>query len=346
MEFKPESVFSDGEPEVIEVKSPIDQFREQWTVLPGPLPFLRQRTLLREHPELVPYAELARAKGWAQPLAFALQGLVVTAFLISALSWLITRDRGVEADQIAALHADVDAEMNRLEGVIDAAQVGIARTEHSRKTAGLTVGSSGPTLTKEEAVARLNTLIEETRKEEARYKYNAAIQERNLHALGDARALAHSGTPVIFVLALLFAAQLVGKGIQKDFGWFKLTRQADEYYLYYAVAEGVWINCVLVVLMHLGLSATAYGLGGLFGQGLIVRGIFWLLVYALLAYFFHTVSMSLYRVMQIPAPRKDDILGNKILLRVHNSFLMLFLPFEAALIVLCYGVYLLQKSVG
>ena len=98
MEFQVETEF-------LEVKSPIDRFRQQWEHQPGALPFLKQRNVILQNPDLIQYAELARVKGWTQPLIFALQGLLVIAVIVSALNWWITRERGAQADAIAAIRA-------------------------------------------------------------------------------------------------------------------------------------------------------------------------------------------------------------------------------------------------
>src|SRR5215469_373047 len=148
--------------EFIEVKSPIDRFKEQWAQQAGKIPFLRQRDFMLQHPDLVQYAELASAKGWIQPLLFALQGLVLAAFFLSAFSWLITRDRGWYTDQVAVAGAEMQSEIKTEQAVIDAAQANLIKVEKSRNEAGFTVADS-KNLTREQAKARLNAIIEEAR---------------------------------------------------------------------------------------------------------------------------------------------------------------------------------------
>ena len=114
------------EEQFIEVKSPIDRLREQWMSQSG-ASFLRQIKLVQQYPELIQYAELARLQGWTQPLMFALQALLLIAVLLSGLNWLITRDNGKQADEIAAVRADLETEMKRLQGVIDASKFEISR---------------------------------------------------------------------------------------------------------------------------------------------------------------------------------------------------------------------------
>src|SRR5438270_3816202 len=200
------------EEQFIEVKSPIDRLREQWTAQSG-ANFLRQIKLVQQEPELVQYAELARLPGWTQPLMFALQGLLLVAVLLSGLNWLITKDNGRQADEIAAVKADLEVEMKRLQGVIDASKFEISRVIRSNKKEGFTVGASGPTLSKQEALQQLNPLIEKTKTSQQEYTRRAALRQKELHAIGDAHALACSGTPVVFVLALIFAAQLFRRGV-------------------------------------------------------------------------------------------------------------------------------------
>jgi hypothetical protein len=342
-----ESVYgAEDETEVIAVKTPVERFREQWAAQSAPVNFLRQCGFIRQSPDLLPYAEPARIQGWAQPLIFALQGLVLAAFLLSAMNWLIVRDRGQQADDIVALHADVAAESKRLKGLIEAAQVGLERLNRSRKTEGLTVGTSGPTLNREQAAQEFTALIEATQKEEAQYKYKKALEEKTLHASGDAWALFNSATPVMLVLALVFSAQFIRRGIQGDYSRFRLARQADDFYLYYAVATGMWFVLGLVALLLLLMNAHAYGLGGFFeGGGFLIKIVLWLGAFGLLMYNFFVVSMSLHKAMLIPAPSLEEILDNWVFIHINIGFWTVFAALEAGAAVLCYGVYLLQKSV-
>ncbi|HWZ45443.1 MAG TPA: hypothetical protein VNW97_18350 [Candidatus Saccharimonadales bacterium] len=344
---QPEQVFGGTEAEeVVAVRTPVERFRDQWAAQSAPVSFLRQYGFIQRNPDLLPYAEQARIKGWAQPLIFALQGLVLTAFLLSAANWLITRDRGPQADEIAALHLQVATEANRLKGLIEADQVGLDRINHSRRTGGLTVGTSGPTLSWEEAVQKTKALIEDTQKEEAQYKYKKALEEKTLHASGDAWALFHSASPVMLVLALIFSAQFIRRGIQGDYGKIRLAKQSDDFYLYHVVASGLWMVLGLVAVLHLLLSAPAYNLASFFeGGGLLIKGLLWLGAFGLLMYTFVLISIRLYKTMVLPAPALEDILENRIFLHINIGFWMVFAVLEAGLGALSYGVYLLQKSV-
>jgi hypothetical protein len=332
------------QPELIEVKSPIDQFKEKLAQQPGRTAFLRQRNLILQYPELIQYADLARTTGWLQPLWFALQALVVTAFLLSGLSWWISHDRGKQTSEIAAVRADLETSLKANQGVIEAAQFELTRIQHSRNTAGFTVAESR-NLTKEQALAQLNSLIEETRKLQENNQRKAELKIQNLRATQDALALAASGTPLVFSLALLFAAQLFRRQTQNHYRGSKLIWRADSFYLFSIASRGLWLNCAFVVILNLALSRSAYGLAGIFeAVGPIGQGIFWLAVYALLLYWFLIVAKDLYKTMQLPTPASYGTPENKLLLYMHNSFWLVFAAFETALLLLASAVYWIEKS--
>jgi hypothetical protein len=329
--------------EFIEVKSPIDRFRDEWAKLPGKA-FLRQRKLLLQGPELVQYAELARVRGWKPPLAFALQGLLLAAFLLSFFSWVITRDEGHYADEIVKVQAELESQLKTEEAVINSSQFEIKNIQGSRKTSGFAVASS-TNLTKDEALLQLNALMEETNRREDEYKFKAAVKKQNLRAAGDGFGLAASGTGMVFSLALIFAAPLFGRMMQKQYGRHKLAAQADSYYLYYVTSAGLWLNLVFVIVLNVFLSNSAYGLGSIVeAVGSLGRTLFWLALYALMLYWFFTVSKALHKAMQLPRLKDYASPGNKVLICMHNSFWMAFVVFEAALCLLAYGVYVMERS--
>ena len=331
------------EAEFIEVKSPIDRFKEEWPKLSASTVFSRQRKFLLQNPDLVQYAELARVNGWKQPLMFALQGLLLAAFLLSVFSWLITRDEGKSADDIAKVQADLESQLRTEQGVMDSAQFEIKRIEKSRKTSGFTVATSSD-LTKEEALRQLNAQIDEAHKGQDEDKLKAELRIQNLHAAGDRFALLASGTAVIFSLSLIFAAPLFHIAMRKQYGKYKLTAQSDGYYLYYVVSRGLWLNLAVVIVLNLGLSGSAYGLGSLTEAiGPIGKITFWLALYAGLLYWFFAVSKDLHKSMQLPRLKDYTGMENKVLLHIHNSFWITFAAFEATLALLAYGVYLLEK---
>jgi len=330
--------------EFIEVKSPIDRFKEEWARETGGVALLRQRKFVLRSPDLVQYAELARPQGWKQPLPFALLTLLLGAFVLSGLSWLITRDEGKTADEIEQVRAELDSQLKTQQDTIDAYQFGMERIEKSRKSSGFTVASS-TNLTKDEARQQLNTLMDEARKLQEDDKLQAEIKIQNLRARGDGLALAASGTPLIFSLALVFAAPIFRMNMQRQYGRYKLAGQSDSYYLYYVASRGLWLNLAVVVLLNLFLSGGAYGLTGLIeGVGPIGKSLFWLFLYALTLYWFFNVSKDLHKALQLPQLRDYAGLENKVLRNIHNSLWLTFIPFEAALCLLAYGVYVLEKA--
>ncbi|HLJ86467.1 MAG TPA: hypothetical protein VKZ53_06565 [Candidatus Angelobacter sp.] len=333
-----------AEQEFIEVRSPIDRFKELWGQQSGPINFLRQCNLVVQNAELLQYAEFARIRGWTQPLMFALQGLVLTAFLMSAMNLWLTRDRGKQIDQIAALHVDLQAEIKRQQEVRDAAQAEITRVEKS-KAPGIKL-EAGVVLSHEDAIKQHNSIIEDSLKSEQEYKYKSALRERELHATADALALAHSGTPLIFALALLFAAQIFQVAVQKDYRKFNLTKHAGDFYLYFVVGRGLWYVLGMIALLHLALSGVSYGMGGFFENlGPLGAIVFWLGLYALLVYTFYLISQDLYRALHMRAPVQAASPENRLLLHMHNSFWIVFAVFEVALLGLSYGCYLLERSI-
>lgn len=330
--------------EFIEVKSPIDRFREEWARPTGKTVFFREREFVLQNPDLVQYAELARPKGWTQPLMFALQGFLLAAFLLSAFSWLMTRDEGQQADEIEKVRAELESQVKTEKAVIDASELQTGEVERSRKGSGFTVARSTD-LTKDEALQQLNILIDEAHKLQDDYRFRAEIKIQNLRAAGDGFALAASGTPVIFSLALVFAAPLFRMFVQRQYGRYKLAAQADSYYLYYVASRGLWLNLGVVIVLNVFLSGRAYGLGGLIdASGLIGKILFWLAADSLLLYWFYMVSKDLQKAMQLPRLRDYFGFENKVLLYMHNSFWVTFAVFEAALGMLAYSVYLLERA--
>jgi hypothetical protein len=333
-----------AETEFIEVKSPIDRFKEEWGKLPGKSAFLRQHKFILKNSDLVQYAELARTAGWKQPLLFALQGLLLAAFLLSGLSWLMTRDEGKQADEIAQVQADLESQIKTQQGLIDASEFEMERVKSSRKSSGFKVATS-TNLSKEEALQQLNVLIDDAHKQQDEYKLRAEIKMQDLRAAGDGLALIASGTAVIFSLALIFAAPLFRLLTHRHYGRYRLAADADSYYLYYVPSRGLWQNLALVIVMNVFLSGSAYGLGGLIeAVGPIGQILFWLALYAVLLHWLFLVSKDLNKAMQLPKLRDYKDLENRVLLDLHSSFAITFLALESALGLLAYGVYLLEKA--
>jgi hypothetical protein len=299
--------------------------------------------VINQNPQSVQYASLAAIKGWAEPLVFGMQGLVLVALLLSLANWLITKDRGKQADQIAVLQREMEAEMRRQEGVIMATQQDIDRINKSTKKKEFTVAGSPAPLNREEAIQRDKELIDATKNLEEQYKKRNQARQHELHAQGDAWTLAYSGTPLVFSLALIFTAQVFRQWIQKDLGKFKLARQADDFYLYFVVSRGVWINCGLVIVLHLWLSSDAYGLGGSSQSiGPIFSILLLVAIFSVMVYYFFLVSKDLVKAVQVP-PASSYGLQNKIMVRLQTSFWPVFAVFEAGLIGLAWGAYLVGR---
>ncbi len=97
-----ESVYQDAA-EVSEVElTPQDQLRLQWQQQPGVIALLRQKNVIDQNAELLPYAAVAGLPGWISPGMFALQGLVLIAFIAAGLNWLMTRHSGKLEEEIIA----------------------------------------------------------------------------------------------------------------------------------------------------------------------------------------------------------------------------------------------------
>jgi hypothetical protein len=337
-----ESVYQDeavvAEPQL----TPQDQLRLQWQQQPGFIPFVRQKNVIDQNAELLPYAGTSALPGWIPPLAFALQGLVLLSMVISLVNWQLTRHAGALEEQITALQTNAQAEIKRQEGIIAATQAEIARISNSPHST-FNLRMSAIPLNREQALGELNASLRESQRSEEQYKESVAAQEHKLRARQSALAIANSGTPLIFSLALVLAAGLVGKGAQRDFSRSRQARRIKDFYLYFATAEGLWPNLVLLVFLHVALSRSAYGLSGTFQS---VGPLFWLVfcagVYFLLLRYFVVVARDMYHALQLRQPAGEWSTENRMLLHVHNSFFVVFAGMEAAFLALCYGLYLLR----
>ena len=342
-----ESVYQDEEVfQEAAVLTPQDQMRLQWRQQSGPIPFLRQKNVIDQNAELLPYAGTAALHGWIPPRMFALQGLVVLSFFAALLNWQMTRHSGKLEDQIVALQASVQTETTRQQEIIAATEAEIARISRSPKNTFKLHLSETP-MTREEALVALNSALDESQRSEEQYKERAALQEHKLRARQSALAIGYSGTPLIFSLALVLAAGLVGAGGQKDFSRSRQARRLSDFYLYFATAEGLWPNLVLIVFLHIALSRNANGFGSVLET---VGPLFWVVFsigfYFLLLRYFVVVARDMYQALQIRQTANDWSPGNKMLLLVHNSFLVVFVGMEAAFLGLCYAFYLAQKTLA
>ncbi len=341
-----ESVYQDEEVLSEAQLTPQDQLRMQWRQQPGPVPFLRQKNVIDQSAELLPFAATAGLPGWITPGLFALQGLVLIAAVLSVLNWQMTRHSGKLEDEITALQANVQTEVKRQEEIIAATQAEIKRISTSAqstfKLRFLTVPWA----------ARKRWLFWMPRCRERKIlKNNTSKRWRrrsaSLRARQSALAVANSGSPLIFSLALLMAAGLFSKGAQKDFSRNRHARRLADYYLYFATTEGLWPNLVLLAFLHVALSGNAYGLTGLFlSVGPLFWVVFWIGFYFLLLRYFVMVARELYKAMQVRQPANEWGFENRLLLRVHNSFLLVFVGMEAVFLALCYAFYVAQNHLA
>lgn len=336
-----ESVYQDEQVFAEEQLTPEDQLRLQWRQQPGFMPFIRQRNLIDQNAGLVSYVGKAGLIGWIPPLAFALQGLVLVSLIASLLNWQLTRHAGKMEDQIVAMQESAQGEVRRQDVFIIATQAEIARIANSSHST-FKLRMSPVPLSREEALRQLNNALAESQRSEEQYKANVAAQERKMRARQSAVAVANSGTPLVFSLALVLAGVLVGRGVARDFARARQGRRSKDFYLYFATAEGLWPNMVLIVFLHVALSRSAYGLSETFAR---VGPLFWVVFcagfYFLLLRYFIGVARGMYRALEI-RPSGNEW-NNRMLVRVHNSFFIAFAGLEAGFLALCYGFYLVQK---
>jgi hypothetical protein len=334
-----DTVFHDANaPGVVEAElSPVETFRVRWRQQPGAISFLRQKNMIDQHAELLPYAAVVSPQGWKSPLVFACEGLIAIALLLSLFNWYETRDRGPFQDEIVALQANVQAEEQRQQGVMDASKAETKRILASPKTI---VWKNVP---REEALQQLESAREDSRKSLEQYEQRMAQREGELRARQRAEALANSGTPLVFSLALVLAAGLVANGVRRDYPKSNV-RAAGDYYLYFATASGLWPNLILLFFLHLALSGSIYGLASVSNTaGPLFWVVFWIGFYAILVRYFALVARGMYRVMQIRQPAGEWTLDNKVLLRINSSFLFMFVALEAVFLGVAYVVYLASR---
>jgi hypothetical protein len=338
-----ESVY-EGAAEVSEVQlTPQDQLRLQWQQQPGAVPLLRQKNVIDQNAELLPYAAVAGLPGWISPGMFALQGLVLIAFIAAGLNWQMTRHAGKLEEEITALQANSKTEIRRQEEIISATQAEIRRISNSPNSS-FKLHISATPLSREQALTALGNSLEESRSSEEQYKKNMAARERNLRARQSTMAIVNSGSPLIFSLALFLAAGLFSQGAQKEFPRNRHARNLADYYLYFITAEGLWPNLVLLTFLFVAMSGGDYGFDGLFSSvGPLFWVVFWIGFYCLLLHFFVMTARGLYRAMQARPPASDWGFDNRLLFRIHNSFFIVFAGLEAVFLALCYGFYFLQN---
>lgn len=333
-EFQTEEVFAE-----VEI-SPAEQFRQQWNQQPGPIPFWKQKNVIDQNAELMPYAGVVPISGWANPRMFALQGLVLVAFVVSCFNWYSTRQSGKLEDQIVALRAQTQKEVKRQTEIMEATQAEIKRISNSGKNVFKLHMAETP-ITREQALQELNNSLDQGRASVAQYRQRAAAQENDLLAVQSASTIAYSGTPLVFSLAIMMAAGLVLSGVQKDYPKNRQSRRAGDYFLYFATAQGLWPNLVFLAFLHLALSGAAYGLGDTFESlGPVFWTVFWAGFAFLVLRYFVMVSRDMHKALQMRAPVNEWGFDNRILLRISAGFLTMFVCLEASFLSLCYFLYL------
>lgn len=338
-----ESVYQDAA-EVSEVElTPQDQLRLQWQQQPGPIPLLRQKNVIDQNAELLPFAAVAGLPGWISPGMFALQGLVLIAVIAAGMNWLTTRHSGKLEDEITALQASSKIEIKRQAEIILATQAEIRRISNS-PNASFKLHISATPLSREQALTALNSSLEESRSSEEQYKEKMSARERNLRARQSTMAIVNSGSPLIFSLALFLAAGLFSQGAQREFPRSRHARNLADYYLYFITAEGLWPNLVLLGFLFVALSGSDYGFDGLFSSvGPLFWVVFWIGFYGLLLHLFVMTARGLYRAMQARPPASEWSFDNRLLFRIHNSFFIVFAGLEVVFLGLCYAFYFLQS---
>jgi hypothetical protein len=339
-----ENVYQDesaiAEPEEL---SPVDQLRLHWTQQPGAIPLIKQKNVIERCPELLSYAGMASIKGWNWPYAFAVQGLLIAAVAASLLNWYIIRDRGPLHDQIVQLQASTQAEVQRQQGISDATEADINRISHSRRETFILHMSPTP-LTREEALAQLNASLADSHNSLQQYKDRMQARERDLRATEHALALARSGAPLMFCLALLFCAGGVRRSLQNDYSRNRLARNSGDFFLYFATSEGLLLNLVLLAFANFALSGGNYGLNEFFESvGPLFRVIFWIAFYALVLRYFIGIARGMYKAMQLRVPANEWSSSNRILLRIHSNFLPVFAVLELTFLAACYLLYHADK---
>jgi hypothetical protein len=334
-----DTVFQDAN-ETVAVEtdlSPVETFRLQWQQQPGVLPFVKQKNMIDQNAELMPYAAVVSPKGWSSPMVFACEGLILAAILLSFLNWYETRDSGRLQDEIVALQANVQAEIKRQQGVMDAAQAETKKILASPKAI------VWKTVPRGEALQTLATSEQDARQSLQQFERKMADRETELRSKQRAEAVANSGTPLIFSLALVLSAGLVASGVRRDYPKSNV-RAAGDYYLYFATSSGLWLNLVFLVGLHFALSGNAYGLSHMSDTvGPLFWGLFWIGFYLLLVYYFASVAKEMYKAMQVRPPSSDWSLSNKLLLRINSSFLVMFITLEAVFLGGAYLVFVFSR---
>jgi hypothetical protein len=336
----PETVFQPEEQiteQAVEL-SPAELLQHEWGHYPGPA-LLKQKGLLDRHPDLVAYAGMASMPGWSWPYAFAFQILIAVAVVASLFNWFVTRDAGKLHEELTRMETATETEVGRQQGILDATEAEIQRISHSRLSVFHLKMSPEP-LTREQALAQLNATLEDTKKSFTEYKQRMQEKEKDLRAAQNAKAIALSGIPLFFSLALVLCAGGVRRRVQQDFSRAKFIRHSGDFFLYFAASEGLLLNLAFLFLLHFALSGASWGLADMLES---LGPVFWVAfsfgVYALLLYYFVLVARRLYAGLQLRVPASEWSPENKIALRIHNSFMITLIELEAIFLSACYFFY-------
>jgi hypothetical protein len=318
--------------------SPAEQLQLQWRQQPGFISFIKQKNVIDQNAELLPYAGLVRMPGWASPRAFAFQGLVLLAAILSLVNWYYTRDLGKVKEDILAVQANVKVEEKRQKGIMDAALAERKKILASPKAI------VWKTVPREEALQAIETSLSEGPKSLQEYKQRMAVREADLRSQLQAEAIANSGTPLVFSLALVLSAGLIAGGVRRDFPR-SAVRGAGDFYLYLATAYGLWPTLLLVACLHYALSGAAWGWHGIPDTtGPLFWIVYWIGFAVLLLYYFGIVARYMYKALQLRPPSNEWSLENRLLARLTLSFLLVFTVVEMGFLSVCYLLYVGTKG--
>jgi hypothetical protein len=258
---------------------------------------------------------------------------VLLAAILCLANWYYTRDRGKLKDEILSVQASVKAEEKRQQGIMDAAQA------ERKKILASPRAIVWKTVPREEALQAIETTLSDGPKSLKEYRQRMAVREADLRSQLQAEAIANSGTPLVFSLALVLSAGLIAGGVRRDFPR-SVVRGAGDYYLYLATAYGLWPTLLLVACLHYALSGGAWGLHGIPDKaGPLFWIVFWIGLCVLLLYYFGIVSRYMYKALQIRPPASEWTLENRMLARLSLSFLVVFGVMEAGFLSACYLLY-------
>ena len=337
--FNDETLFAEP---VEQALSPVDQLRAQWDQQPG-IQLIRQKNVIDQNPTLLPYVGSAGLSGWSWPYAFAMKGLLAAALFASLFNWYLTHDAGPLHEQLATNKANTEDEVRRQQGIMDATEAEIRRITKSPKQT-FNLHMSETVLTREQALQQLNASLEDSRKSVEQFQQRMKQKEAEMRATQNALAIANSGTPLFFTIALILAAGGVRRGVQSDYPRGKHVRNAADLYLYFATSEGIFFNLIFLAFLHFALSGSSYGMSEFFQRvGPLVWVFFWIAFYALLLFYFVTVSRAMYQSIPLRAPSSEWGPENRILMRIHNNFLITFILFEGTFLAACYLLYHADK---